>query len=494
MMKSNREKAISKSNPSGYYSTAQGKYSRERIEHWDKCAYWLGKSFDLGKYYRRRVAEIYQVIIPPGQRVLELGCGMGDLLHALMPSMGVGIDFSAEMIKLAKSRYPDLQFFQADAHDFKLDEKFDYIVLSDLINDLWDVQLVLNNIRHVCTHNTRIVINFYSRLWQIPLDIARKLGLAKPILTQNWFTLQDIEALLKLSDFEVIRYSSEILCPLPVPFVAPLLNRFIAKLWPFRITNLTNIIVARPLLPREDVPEEPVVSVIVAARNEAGNIPNIFKRISQIAGCIELIFVEGGSADNTYESIKREMAKYPEIDCKLFRQTGTGKGDAVRLGFEKATGDILMILDADLTVLPEVLPRFAEALLSGKGEFINGVRLVYPMQKQAMRFFNLIGNKFFSMAFSWILGQPIKDTLCGTKALWKDQYELICANRSYFGDFDPFGDFDLIFGSAKLNLKIIDLPVRYQERTYGTTNIQRWRHGVLLLKMVLFGAKKIKFL
>lgn len=494
MMRNNREKAISKSNPSDYYSTAQEKYSRERIEHWDKCAYWLGKSFDLGKYYRRRVAEVYQVIIPPGQRVLELGCGMGDLLHALMPSMGVGIDSSAEMIKSARSKYPDLQFYQADAHDFELDGKFDYIVLSDLINDLWDVQLVLNNIRHVCTHNTRIVTNFYSRLWQIPLDIARKLGLAKPILPQNWFTRQDIEALLKLSGYEIIRYNSEILCPLPVPFIGPLLNRFIAKLWPFRIADLTNIIVARLLVAREDVPEKLVVSVIVAARNEAGNISKIFKRIPQMAGGTELIFVEGGSTDNTYEVIEREMAKYPEIDCKLFRQTGTGKGDAVRLGFEKATGDILMILDADLTVLPEVLPRFTEALLSGRGEFINGVRLVYPMQKQAMRFFNLIGNKFFSMAFSWMLGQPIKDTLCGTKALWRDRYELICANRSYFGDFDPFGDFDLIFGAAKLNLKIIDLPVRYQERTYGTTNIQRWRHGVLLLKMFLFGMKKIKFL
>ena len=494
MMSNKSEKAVSKSNLSEYYSTAQEKYSRERIEQWDRCEYWLSRSFELGKYYRRRLAGIFKTTVPQGQSVLELGCSTGDLLHALMPSVGVGIDFSAEMIRSARSKYPDLQFYQADAHDFKLDRKFDYIVLSDLINDLWDVQLVLNNIRHVCTHNTRIVINYYSRLWQIPLDIARKLRLAKPILPQNWFTRQDIETLLGLSGYEVIRYSSEILCPLPVPFIGSLLNRFFAKLWPFRIADLTNVIVARPLIAGENVPEKPVVSVIVAARNEAGNIPKIFKRIPQMAGGTELIFVEGGSTDNTYEAVKTEMAKCPEIDCKLFRQTGTGKGDAVRLGFEKATGDILMILDADLTVLPEVLPRFTEALLSGRGEFINGVRLVYPMQKQAMRFFNLIGNKFFSMAFSWLLGQPIKDTLCGTKALWRDRYELICAHRSYFGDFDPFGDFDLIFGAAKLNLKIIDLPVRYQERTYGTTNIQRWRHGVLLLKMFLFGMKKIKFL
>jgi glycosyltransferase involved in cell wall biosynthesis len=165
----------------------------------------------------------------------------------------------------------------------------------------------------------------------------------------------------------------------------------------------------------------------------------------------------------------------------------------VRLGFQHAQGDILMILDADLTVPPEDLPRFYNALYKGRAEFINGVRLVYPMEKEAMRFLNLLGNKFFSLVFSWLLGQPIKDTLCGTKALWKTDYERIAANRSYFGDFDPFGDFDLLFGAAKLNLKIIEVPIRYRERTYGTTNISRWKHGWLLLRMVFFALRRIKF-
>ena len=198
----------------------------------------------------------------------------------------------------------------------------------------------------------------------------------------------------------------------------------------------------------------------------------------------ELVFVEGHSTDDTYATIEREIARHPDRQCQLLRQTGKGKGDAVRLGFAHARGDVLMILDADLTVAPEDLPRFLNALRSGKGEFINGVRLVYPMQKQAMRFFNLLGNKFFSLAFSWLLGQSIKDTLCGTKVLSAADYQRIAAQRAYFGDFDPFGDFDLLFGAAKLNLKIVDLPIRYRERTYGTTNIQRWRHGWLLLQMV----------
>jgi glycosyltransferase involved in cell wall biosynthesis len=208
----------------------------------------------------------------------------------------------------------------------------------------------------------------------------------------------------------------------------------------------------------------------------------------------ELVFVEGHSTDDTLAAIEREIARHPERSARVVRQNGTGKGDAVRLGFEHAGGDVLMILDADLTVAPEDLPRFLSALRSGKGEFINGVRLVYPMQKQAMRFLNLIGNKFFSLAFSWLLGQSIKDTLCGTKVLWATDYRRIATQRAYFGEFDPFGDFDLLFGAAKLNLKIVDMPIRYRERTYGTTNIQRWRHGLLLLKMVLFAARRIKFI
>jgi glycosyltransferase involved in cell wall biosynthesis len=231
----------------------------------------------------------------------------------------------------------------------------------------------------------------------------------------------------------------------------------------------------------------------VAARNEAGNIKSIFERLPQMGRETELIFVEGHSRDDTYATIEKEIPLHPRTSSLLLHQTGIGKADAVRLGFEKARGDILMILDADLTVPPEDLPRFYEALASGKGEFINGVRLVYPMEKEAMRSLNFIGNKFFSMAFSWLLGQPVKDTLCGTKVLWREDYQQIAVNRSYFGDFDPFGDFDLIFGAAKLNRKIVDLPVRYRERTYGTTNISRWKHGLLLMRMVAFAARRIKF-
>jgi glycosyltransferase involved in cell wall biosynthesis len=265
----------------------------------------------------------------------------------------------------------------------------------------------------------------------------------------------------------------------------------LAKLWPFRAADLSNFVVARPQ-PRP-LAKAHRVSVIVPARNEAGNISSILQRVPDMGLETEIIFVEGHSRDDTYATIAREIAAHPERSCRLFRQTGEGKADAVRLGFAEARGDILMILDADLTVPPEDLRRVYAALATGRGEFVNCVRLVYPMEKSAMRFLNLVGNKFFSQAFTFLLGQPIKDTLCGTKALFKSSYEVIAANRAAFGDFDPFGDFDLLFGAARLSLRIVDLPIRYRERQYGTTNIHRWKHGLLLLRMVAFAARRLKF-
>jgi hypothetical protein len=381
---------------------------------------------------------------------------------------------------------------EADAHDLRcIAGPFDVVILSDLVNDLWDVQTVLGEVWRLCHSGTRVVINLYSHLWEPALRAATRFGLAAPKLEQSWLTLDDVRGLLALSGLDVVKQWQEVLLPLPIPGLETLADKYLAKVWPFRFLALSNFVVARPAFSRME--KKPRVSVIVPARNEEGNIEEIFRRVPEMGAGTELIFVEGHSGDNTYDAIQRGIAAHPERDCRAFQQTGKGKGDAVRLGFREATGDILMILDADLTVRPEDLPRFVEALESGVGEFINGVRLVYPMQDEAMRFFNLLGNKFFSMAFSWLLGQPVKDTLCGTKVLWREDYEQIARNRAYFGDFDPFGDFDLLFGAAKLGLKILDMPVRYQARTYGTTNINRWRHGWLLLRMVAFAARRIKF-
>jgi len=468
---------------------AREAYTQARRAHWDAVA---GAPRATGRYYHRRLAEIYRHLISPGQRVLEIGCGQGDLLAALEPAHGVGIDFSGEFVRRARERHPHLRFQAQDAQAMDLEGPFDAVVLSDLVNDLWDVQAVLEKVRRLCQPSTRVVLNSYSRLWEGPLLLAESLGLARPVLRQNWLAVEDIENLLRLTGFQTLRAFPDVLWPVRTPLLDRLGNAFLVKLWPFRYFALTNFIVARPEpLPGAASPLR--VSVVVPARNEAGNIEDVFRRTPRMGSDTELVFVEGHSTDETFEAIQRAAAAHPEWRARVLRQTGRGKGDAVRLGFAQAEGDVLMILDADLTVPPEDLPRFYEALSSGRGEFINGVRLVYPMQDRAMRFFNLLGNKFFSLAFSWMLGQPVKDTLCGTKVLLRRDYERIAANRAAFGDFDPFGDFDLLFGAARQNLKIVDLPLRYRERTYGETNIHRFRHGFLLLRMLLFAAGRIKF-
>ena len=474
---------------------AQARYQAARIRHWDAVARKLDHWKSRGEFYQRLLAQSYRFLVPAGQRVLEIGCGLGDLLAALQPGRGVGIDFSGEMAQRAARRYPGLHFIQADAHALPIQEKFDVIILSDLVNDLWDVQTALENVHRLCHPHTRLILNTYSLVWEPALKFLQAAGLSKPNLDQNWLTVADIHNLLRLTGFEPIKQGQEILLPLPLPLLAGLANRYLVRLWPFSALALTNFLVVRPSPETCPTPDPaPAVSVIIPARNEAGNIAGLIERTPEMGRFTELVFVEGHSSDDTYTAIEQAIAQHPERRCKLLRQTGKGKGDAVRLGFEKAEGDILMILDADMTVPPEDLARFYNALAGRRGELINGVRLVYPIEDQAMRFLNLVGNKFFSLAFTWLLGQPIKDTLCGTKVLWRADYQTIAANRSYFGDFDPFGDFDLLFGAARLGLKIVDLPVRYRSRSYGKTNIDRWRHGWLLLKMVLFAARRIKFI
>ena len=474
----------------------KNRYRKSHQAHWDKVSQCRKAPSSAAVFYHQLLQGHYRFLIPPGLKVLELGCGHGDLLAALQPSLGIGIDFSAEMLSAASQKHPGLTFIQADAHEIEFSQKFDVIVLSDLVNDLWDVQRVLEKVRNLCHSGTRLILNFFNNIWRIPLAVAKWLGLGAEVMEQNWFSSHDIHNLLKLAGFEVVQNRSLILLPLNIPFLSTILNRYLVHITPFNWLALTNVVIARPDPARDNHNPDtaPSVSVIIPARNEAGNIEPILRRIPDLGCRTEVVFVEGHSTDNTFETIEVLLERFENKNCRLFRQSGRGKGDAVRLGFDEAAGDILMILDADMTVPPEDLKRFYNAIVGGRGEFINGVRLVYPLANQSMRFFNIIGNKFFSLAFSWLLGQPIKDSLCGTKVLWRRDYEAIVKNRAYFGDFDPFGDFDLLFGAAKLNLKIAEMPIRYRARSYGNTNIDRWRHGWLLLKMTVFGAKRIKFI
>ena len=445
-------------------------------------------------YYYKWLDRIYKFVVRPNSRVLHIGCECGDLLAAVKPAYGVGIDDNPEQIELAKKRFGHLNFYAMDPQNLQIDEKFDYILICNSLGRWHDIQQVLERIRPLTNDNTRIVITYYNYLWEGVMTLGSLLGIRRPYSYQNWLATDDITNLLKLSNFDVIRTTSYLIMPKRVPPLTILCNYFLSLLPGFRLFNLVYLVIARPsAAPATD--EDLSVSVVVPCRNERGNIEEAVTRIPQMGRETEIIFVDGNSTDGTAEEIERQIEKYPQRKIHLIHQgDGVGKGDAVRKGFAAAQGDVLVIQDADLTAPPEDLPKFFAALRDGKGEFINGSRLVYPMEKEAMRFLNLLGNKFFGMLFSWLLGQRFKDTLCGTKMIRKKDYELIVANRSYFGDFDPFGDFDMIFGAIKQNLKVVEVPVTYRARAYGQTNISRFRHGWLLLKMSWRAFKKIKWL
>lgn len=446
-------------------------------------------------HYYKNLVRFYKFNIPPNSRVLEIGCGTGYLLNEIKPAYGVGIDISGEMIRIASEKYPHLIFFNQDVESLELGEKFDFIVISDTLGYLEDIQKAFSSIKKVCTPETRIIINYHNFFWEPFLSLAQKLNLKMPHKRLNWLNRSDVINLLNLEGFDVIKTGKRYLMPVYIPLISWFFNKYLAYLPLFNSMCLTGYLIARLPDYRPSENRDFSVSVIIPARNEEGNIEDAIRRIPDMGNHTEIIFVEGGSSDGTLQEIKRVCEKWANVrDVKFHIQTGKGKGDAVRLGFEHATGDILMILDADLTVPPEDLPKFYDAISTGRGEYINGTRLVYPMEDEAMRTLNMMGNKFFSIMFSWLLSQRIKDTLCGTKVLSATNYRKLIANRSYFGNFDPFGDFDLIFGSAKLNLKLVEVPIRYRARKYGETNISRFSHGWLLLKMVFFAMNKIKFI
>ncbi len=452
---------------------------------------WIKKN----RYFYDHEIKYLRFLIPEQSKVIEIGCGNGHVLAALSPSIGVGVDFSQNFIRQAQQKYPTLTFICADVeqeHFYPtLNDTFDYVVISDALGFFKDCQNTLILLKKICHKDTRIIIAYHNCMWDPILSLAERLGLKMKQIDHNYLSTDDINNLLQLSGYNYIKRDFRQLIPKSFFGLGTFVNKFIGTLPLIRKLCLRNYVIAR-INPEKTASLS--ASVIITCRNEAGNIENAIKRMPKFCDDIEIIFVEGHSKDNTLEELYRVKDLYPEHNIRIFQQSGIGKGDAVRLGFDHATKDILMILDGDLTTPPEDLPKFYNAIASGLGEYTHGTRLVYPMEKQAMQYLNFLGNKFFSMMFSYLLNQRFTDTLCGTKVLSKKNYEKLKQNRSYFGDFDPFGDFDLIFGASKLNLKVIEVPVRYAARTYGKTNISRFAHGWLLIKMVVYAYRKLKLL
>jgi SAM-dependent methyltransferase len=457
---------------------------------------------------QRDLASALARLIPSDASVLEAGSGDGDLLASLPNAVRHGVDYLPEIVAAARARHPGLSFEVGDltarvasglepVEPILAAPLWDAVVCDRLCHSVLDVQALLLGLKRRLATGGRIYLTAFNYLWEVPTRLAEISGWKRPAPTANWLSESDFRNLFDIAGLEVVRLEDRMLLPLEVPGASEGLNKYLVRVPGMQHLSLYRIYVLRV---RDGGLGMPVparrtsVTVVVPARNEAGNIQAAIDRTPVMGKSTELIFIEGGSTDGTWEAIQTAIRSYDgPLKLRAFQQTGKGKGDAVRLGFAHATGDLLMILDADLTVPPEDLPAFYDVLARGQADYVQGTRLVYPMEAGAMRFFNKLGNVAFSRLFTYLLQQPIKDTLCGTKVLWREDYERIAAGRAYFGDFDPFGDFDLIFGAARLGLKIAEIPVRYRDRTYGETNISRWKHGVLLLRMSAVAARKIKF-
>ena len=463
-------------------------------DYMDRMAFKRDHWIKRNQFYYKELIHHLKYSIPENSKIIEIGCGTGYLLNGLNPKTGYGIDISERMINKAKENHPHLHFVKMDAEHLDIQETFDFIIISDTIGYFEDVQQAFEELHKIAHPGTRIIITYQNFFWLPFFSSAESLKLKMPSMKINWLNAKDIANILYLADLDIIKSERRFLIPKYIPVLSWLFNKYLSHLPVFNFFGLIDYVIARPMVNHPPDNELYSTSVIIPARNEKGNIENAVKRMPRLGKHTEIIYIEGNSKDATYEEIKRVAGQYQnEWDIKYAQQEGKGKGDAVRKGFSMATGDILMILDADLTVPPEDLTKFYNAIATGKGEYINGTRLVYPMEKQAMRTLNMMGNKFFSVMFSWLLGQRMKDTLCGTKVISKENWTKLSDNRHYFGDFDPFGDFDLIFGSSKLNLKLVEVPIRYHSREYGSTNISRFKHGWLLIKMMFFAMNKIKF-
>ncbi|MDO8733455.1 MAG: glycosyltransferase [Actinomycetota bacterium] len=448
------------------------------------------------RFFHSLVDKLVASQVVAGSKVIDIGCADGSTLRACHPGVGVGIDLDPISIAAARKASPELDFREIPIEEVcepPIPDP-DYVLMSMLFDEVYDIQPILSSVNDWCGRRSRVVIVSYNRLWRPIIKLAELLHLKTRAEGENYVPWVEVENMLALEGFEVIKRLDGVLLPLRIPLIATVFNRWLAPLPILRWFSLIRVTVARPI--QEQLEELSSVSVIVAARNESGHIRELIDRVPIMADRQELIFVEGNSTDDTWDVIQQAVAEYsgdPRMTLKALQQTGKGKGDAVRVGFDAATGHILMILDADISVPPEELPRFVDALRDDSCEFANGSRLVYPMDAKAMRFLNLLGNKFFGYLFSFLLSQPVRDTLCGTKVLRREDYERIAANREVFGDFDPFGDFDLLFGASYLGLRIRDVPVHYKERRYGETNISRFSHGAVLLRMAAFAGAKLKF-
>lgn len=463
--------------------------------HYNKVAGKRKKYLNRNNYYHKSILKFFRMSVPKGARVLELGCATGDLIGKLDSSYGVGVDISNEMIELAREKYPDINFVCEDAERYETTGTFDYIIISGIVGTVENIQVLLEKILRWTTTDTRIFVDFYNPLWYPLIKFGEKIGQKMPEKIKNWLSVDDIENFLYISGYQVIKRKYLMFFPKYIPLITYILNKFIGNLPVIRRFSLNSVVIARPMKPKEKK-EELSCSVVITCRDEEGNIEGLVTRIPKMGSNTEIIFVEGHSKDNTVAKIQEMIAKYPEKDIKMLKQKGIGQGDAFRYGYDEAKGDFVIWLEADLTTPPEEAIHFWDTFVNNTGEYVNGSRFIYKMKKSAMPLFNFLGNRFFGVLFTILLKQRFTDTLCGFKGISKKNYIRIRDQIDYFGDFDPFGDFELIFGSIKNNLKVAEIPVHYQPRQYGESKaygqsfFSFMKHAMLLLRMSFIAFRK----
>ncbi len=354
-------------------------------------------------------------------------------------------------------------------------------------NYLSDIQTQLTTLHNKLSRHSRLFLITYNPFFGFLYNLTSRIGIRKAPNPDVFITEKDLRTFAKLANYEIVRIRPSVFIPFQIPVLSDLVNSLLTVFPVIKRFSFVWVVVLRPIIAEKG---NPSLSIIIPARNESGNIQDAINRLPEFHNTtLEVIFVEGNSTDDTWEQIQKEVQRShkPNRSIKAFKQNGKGKNDAVRVGFANATSELVTILDADLTTPPETLPRFYTAYREGLADFINGSRLVYPMEDEAMRALNRLGNIFFGKTLSWVLGLPISDSLCGTKLYPLHDYNRFVQWREKFGDFDPFGDFEMLFAASELALGVVDIPIRYRARTYGETNISRFRNGLELARMTTIG-------
>ena len=448
----------------------------------------LAKDYDKWKkknsYYYRSLKAFIKHIVQPNSSVLEIGCATGDILASTNPSRGVGIDISSEMIKLASEKHPQQEFVNTSIENFQNQEKFDYIIMVDVIDHVYDVMDVFKAVYQHCHPTTRIVLTTASPWWDPVFMIMEKFKAKMPEGPHNFVEIKNIANILELLDFKVNYFGYMLLFPKYIPILSYLANTVGVRTWGVRRLSPIQYMLIQPLM-RNEINLGLGCSVIIPCYNEENNIEEAIRRIPSMGKYTEIIVVNDGSQDRTADCVRELQKKYSNLKL-IDNPSNKGKGYAIQQGFAAATQEILMTLDADLSVPPEELPRFFDPLNKAQGQFVNGTRMVYPMiEPQRMRTVGLLGNKILGQIMTFIIRQDLSDTLCGTKAFYKRDLKYMNMG------VDKWGDFDLLFGAAKLGNTILEVPVHYKSRKTGEPRMKLFRHGFYILKACFRGIREL---